>query len=129
MRPRSARDISVKWARLRLTQLRFDEIVYGRPFRAKATRPPPDINEIARLLRLRQPVPSWVQDWRADLLDPPSSGLGERRLTVKPHARARRRFKTMASEIQHMHDIVAAMKRGAGTNEAIDEAMGAGQRR
>lgn len=47
------RALSVKWARLRFTQLPFHRFVYGRPFRAKATRPPPDINEIARLLRLR----------------------------------------------------------------------------
>lgn len=64
-----------------------------------------------------------------DLLDPPTNGLAEWRLIIKPHGMARRRFKTTASEIQHMHDIVAAMKRGAGKNEAIDEAMGAARRR
>jgi hypothetical protein len=124
-----AREISVRWARLRFTQLRFDRIVYGRPFRAAATRPPPDIKEIARLLRLRRPLPPFAQDWLADLLDPPANGLAEWRLIIKPHTTARRRLKTMAGEYQLMYEIAAAVQRGMGINEAIDEVMGAGRRR
>jgi hypothetical protein len=123
------REISVAWARLRFTQLRFDKLAYGRPFQAAATRPPPDIKEIARLLRLRRPPPWWTQDWLADLLDPPANGLAEWRLAVKANTKARRQFKKMVGEYQHMHNIVAAKQRGAGTNKAIDEAMGAERQR
>jgi len=122
-------EIEFTGKRLRFTQLRFDKIVYGRPFRAAATRPPPDIKEIARLLRLRRPVPPFVQDSLADLLDPPANGLAEWRLIIKPHATAQRRFKPMAGDYQLMHEIAAAVQRAMGINEAIDEVMGAERRR
>ena len=74
------REISVKWARLRFTQLRFDKIVYGHPFRAAATRPPPDINEIARLLRLlniKSDVPEDLsRTFRAEAKAMPRARLG-----------------------------------------------------
>jgi hypothetical protein len=80
-----------------------------------------DIKEIARLLRLGQPIPKIAQDFLADLL-PPRGGGEDVKLVLKPHDR-RGKLKRELQEFQKVVQIVAAMNRGKGLTAACEEVM------
>jgi hypothetical protein len=87
----------------------------GRPEK----NPPIDLKQIARLLRLRQQVPPFVQDFLANLLDPPN-GAAER-LVLKLSKKAMRRNMTMNRYLRSALRIEEAMKQGKTTEEAIED--------
>jgi hypothetical protein len=85
--------------------------------------PPPDPKEIARILRLGRQVPTFVQDWLADLIDPPPDSIGELKFVLKRNGRAVQKFETIWKEHQKGLAIMAAMERGKSVTEAIAEIM------
>ena len=70
----------------------WGKLVFGEPWRPEK-EPPPDAKEIARILRLGLPVPTFVQDWLADLIDPPLEGGEEVKFALKRNGRAVQKLK------------------------------------
>jgi hypothetical protein len=81
-----------------------------------------DLKEIARLLRLGQPIPKIAQNFLADLIDPPRGGGEDVRLVLKRNDQLRK-LDTALKEYQKVLEIKAAMERGKGVTEAIVEVM------
>jgi hypothetical protein len=94
------------------------------------TDPPPNPTdlamEIARLLRLGEPVPPFAQKWLADFLDPPPGYEGELSLVFKYNKRAAQKHKTELKNYRVALDIMAAKQRGLSTREAVAEIMPSG---
>jgi hypothetical protein len=107
------------------TFLAWGNLVF-RPFVEEV--PPPDPREIARILRLGRQVPRFVQDWLADLIDPPPDSVGELKFELKRSGRGARRLETAWNEYQKSLAIRAAMERGKTLSGAISEVMPGKQR-
>jgi hypothetical protein len=82
-------------------------------------RPAPDPKEIARLLRLGEPVPEFAQRWLAELF----SGEGALQLVLKTNGRAAQKYETEQANLRKALEIASAMNRGKTIVEAIREIM------
>jgi hypothetical protein len=110
----------------RETFMAWGKLVFGEFWKKDSNLDaPPDLKEIARLLRLGKPVPPTQQAWLADLLDPPSDGIGYDgfRLILAREGRAAQKFETEWKGFNTAISIAMAMERGKSLNQAIDEVM------
>jgi hypothetical protein len=110
------------------TFMAWGKLVFGQPWNQDID-PPPDLKEIARLLRLGKPIPSFVQDWLADLLDPPrDDGYDGVRLVLDLDGREAQKFKTKMKAFQKALTIQKVMDCGLTLSQAIDKVMPGQQR-
>ena len=100
----------------------WGRLVFG-GFREKELKPP-DLKEIARLLRLGKPIPPFMQDWLADLLDPPrDESYDGFQLILDCDRRAAQKFETKWKDFNKALSIAVAIEGGKSSNEAIDAVM------
>jgi hypothetical protein len=106
----------------------WGHLVYGHTW----SKPPPDptefAKEIAKALRLGEPIPPFAQKWLADLLDPPPGQGGEFKLIFKRDGYAARKLETELRDYRKALEILEAKQSGLSTRKAVDKIGGEGMR-
>ena len=108
------------------TFMAWGRLVFGEFGSGSKEAAPPDPKEIARLLRLGKPVPFFVQDWLADLLDAPDDkkiGYDGVSLVLTVDRRAAQKFGTKIRAFQKAFAIQKMMDCGLSLAEAIEKVM------